>query len=143
MSFRLVQFFNKGSILKIIYFKTHTTYHIEYPFPFHIECTLFTFTRTFIFVCSQESSLECPTPANSFSGTSKDEKSLTNQSIDGQTNSNGPSTSKFDECNANQIDDYSTTYQPAARTQSSVMRRISNLMIRNNVNVMIVTWPIS
>lgn len=95
------------------------------------------------FCCSQEDSVECPTATHSIGESSKDDRSLTDQSIDEEPNSNEPSTSKYDERNANQIDDFTSTFQPAARTQSSVMKRISNLMIRNNVSVMTVTWAIS
>lgn len=94
------------------------------------------------FYCSQEDSVECPTPTHSFGESSKDERSLTVQSIDELNSNEPPSTSKYVACNANQIDDFTSTFQPAARTQSSVMKRISNLMIRNNVSVMTVTWPI-
>lgn len=60
---------------------------------------------------------------------------MSEQTFDDEQNLNTPSTSHFDECNANQIDDFSTSsYQGSVRTPSSVMQRLSNLMIRNNVS---------
>lgn len=57
---------------------------------------------------------------------------MIDQSFDDEQDLNAPSTSKFDECNANQMDDFPS--QGSVRTPSSVMQRISNLMIRNNVS---------